>query len=137
MVTLTDFKRFLRSKNFTFDENEYGVVFRERAENSNDVFLVVVEVTDDGYAHIHLRTYSLGKYINDNLKGVINSLNAKWNFFKFFYLENKDDGSYDLYINASAIVKENDSCDEIMELIFRSITVANEIYSEIQRAIWR
>ena len=112
MITMSDLKRSLDREGVVYEDSPHGILMRQRAKNSNDVFTIVIELDNSGYAYLHVLTYNLGKYVNENLKELINSLNVKWNFFKFFYIRNNDDGSYNLFLGASAIVKENNSCDE-------------------------
>ena len=63
---------------------------------------------------------------------LVNELNSRFKFFSFYV-----DESNHLLLTATAIVKENNSIDEVLELLIHSIDIMDKIYPDVQRIIWK
>ena len=138
MITYYDMKRFLDEKGINYQTGDgNAIILRETSSKTHTTYLIGMDFQQEGYVDILLSICVLDRSnLNERLKELINDFNTKYRFFKFYYRESSYN-QYDITLAATAIVKENDSVDEITELVWRGIDMADIVYPDIQRAIWR
>lgn len=94
-------------------------------------YVIVVEEMDEGNnfditcGFINLER----KPVTEILKFVNDDLNMNYRYFCFVVKEKQ------LLFHCTAITKENNSADEILELIFRAVKVYEHIYPQVQRLL--
>ncbi len=97
----------------------------------NFSYNIAVDI-NNGFAKLFFMTGIKFQEVNINIYQLINGLNDNYRFFKFTVDDDKE-----LIMQVDAIVKENNSTDEIMELLLRGSNVLEEIYPNVQKEIWR
>ena len=137
MITIRDLKRALDENNIKYQDGENNtIVFTNYSSKTSANYIFVITI-EDGYADVGLNLNRMDRSnLNERVKETINELNQKYRFFKFYYSE-VSYNQFDIRLSATAIVKENNSVDEVLELIWRGLDVADTVYPDIQRAIWR
>ena len=138
MITIADIKRYFDKEDISYESvKDTAILHKELSSKSHSTYAVLIVVEDEGYADVILSICRFSRNnLTDQLKDCINDLNEKYRFFKVYHSE-LSYNEYDIRLQAAAIVKENDSPGEILELIYRGISMADEIYPVLQRAMWQ
>ena len=132
MLTISDFKTLLDNNKLNYQKlNETTIIISNGCEKYNFSYNIAVDI-NNGFAKLFFMTGIKFQEVNINIYQLINGLNDNYRFFKFTVDDDKE-----LIIQVDAIVKENNSTDEIMELLLRGSNVLEEIYPNVQKEIWR
>ena len=132
MLTISDFKTLLDNNKLNYQKlNETTIIISNGCEKYNFSYNIAVDI-NNGFAKLFFMTGIKFQEVNINVYQLINGLNDNYRFFKFTVDDDKE-----LIMQVDAIVKENNSTDEIMELLLRGSNVLEEIYPNVQKEIWR
>ena len=132
MLTISDFKTLLDNNKLNYQKlNETTIIISNGCEKYNFSYNIAVDI-NNGFAKLFFMTGIKFQEVNINIYQLINGLNDNYRFFKFTVDDDKE-----LIMQVDAIVKENNSTDEIMELLLRGSNVLEEIYPNVQKEIWR
>lgn len=132
MLTISDFKTLLDNNKLNYQKlNETTIIISNGCEKYNFSYNIAVDI-NNGFAKLFFMTGIKFQEVNINIYQLINGLNDNYRFFKFTVDDDKE-----LIMQVDAIVKENNSTDEIMELLLRGSNVLKEIYPNVQKEIWR
>lgn len=132
MLTISDFKTLLDNNKLNYQKlNETIIIISNGCEKYNFSYNIAVDI-NNGFAKLFFMTGIKFQEVNINIYQLINGLNDNYRFFKFTVDDDKE-----LIMQVDAIVKENNSTDEIMELLLRGSNVLEEIYPNVQKEIWR
>lgn len=132
MLTISDFKTLLDNNKLNYQKlNETTIIISNGCEKYNFSYNIAVDI-NNGFAKLFFMTGIKFQEVNINIYQLINGLNDNYRFFKFTVDDDKE-----LIMQVDAIVKENNSTDEIMELLLRGSNVLEEIYPNAQKEIWR
>lgn len=132
MLTISDFKTLLDKNKLNYQKlNETTIIISNGCEKYNFSYNIAVDI-NNGFAKLFFMTGIKFQEVNINIYQLINGLNDNYRFFKFTVDDDKE-----LIMQVDAIVKENNSTDEIMELLLRGSNVLEEIYPNVQKEIWR
>lgn len=132
MLTISDFKTLLDNNKLNYQKlNETTIIISNGCEKYNFSYNIAVDI-NNGFAKLFFMTGIKFQEVNMNIYQLINGLNDNYRFFKFTVDDDKE-----LIMQVDAIVKENNSTDEIMELLLRGSNVLEEIYPNVQKEIWR
>lgn len=132
MLTISDFKTLLDNNKLNYQKlNETTIIISNGCEKYNFSYNIAVDI-NNGFAKLFFMTGIKFQEANINIYQLINGLNDNYRFFKFTVDDDKE-----LIMQVDAIVKENNSTDEIMELLLRGSNVLEEIYPNVQKEIWR
>lgn len=131
MLTISDFKTLLDNNKLNYQKlNETTIIISNGCEKYNFSYNIAVDI-NNGFAKLFFMTGIKFQEVNINIYQLINGLNDNYRFFKFTVDDDKE-----LIMQVDAIVKENNSTDEIMELLLRGSNVLEEIYPNVQKEIW-
>lgn len=131
MLTISDFKTLLDKNKLNYQKlNETNIIISNGCEKYNFSYNIAVDI-NNGFAKLFFMTGIKFQEVNINIYQLINGLNDNYRFFKFTVDDDKE-----LIMQVDAIVKENNSTDEIMELLLRGSNVLEEIYPNVQKEIW-
>ena len=131
MLTISDFKTLLDKNKLNYQKlNETTIIISNGCEKYNFSYNIAVDI-NTGFAKLFFMTGIKFQEVNINIYQLINGLNDNYRFFKFTVDDDKE-----LIMQVDAIVKENNSTDEIMELLLRGSNVLEEIYPNVQKEIW-
>lgn len=131
MLTISDFKTLLDKNKLNYQKlNETTIIISNGCEKYNFSYNIAVDI-NNGFAKLFFMTGIKFQEVNINIYQLINGLNDNYRFFKFTVDDDKE-----LIMQVDAIVKENNSTDEIMELLLRGSNVLEEIYPNVQKEIW-
>ena len=132
MLTISDFKTLLDNNKLNYQKlNETTIIISNGCEKYDFSYNIAVDI-NNGFAKLFFMTGIKFQEVNINIYQLINGLNDNYRFFKFTVDDDKE-----LIMQVDAIVKENNSTDEIMELLLRGSNVLEEIYPNVQKEIWR
>lgn len=132
MLTISDFKTLLDNNKLNYQKlNETTIIISNGCEKYNFSYNIAVDI-NNGFAKLFFMTGIKFQEVNINIYQLINGLNDNYRFFKFTVDDDKE-----LIMQVDAIVKENNSTDEIMELLLRGSNVLEGIYPNVQKEIWR
>lgn len=132
MLTISNFKTLLDNNKLNYQKlNETTIIISNGCEKYNFSYNIAVDI-NNGFAKLFFMTGIKFQEVNINIYQLINGLNDNYRFFKFTVDDDKE-----LIMQVDAIVKENNSTDEIMELLLRGSNVLEEIYPNVQKEIWR
>lgn len=132
MLTISDFKTLLDNNKLNYQKlNETTIIISNGCEKYNFSYNIAVDI-NNGFAKLFFMTGIKFQEVNINIYQLINGLNDNYRFFKFTVDDDKE-----LIMQVDAIVKENNSTNEIMELLLRGSNVLEEIYPNVQKEIWR
>lgn len=114
MLTISDFKTLLDNNKLNYQKlNETTIIISNGCEKYNFSYNIAVDI-NNGFAKLFFMTGIKFQEVNINIYQLINGLNDNYRFFKFTVDDDKE-----LIMQVDAIVKENNSTDEIMELLLR------------------
>lgn len=131
MLTISDFKTLLDKNKLNYQKlNETTIIISNGCEKYNFSYNIAVDI-NNGFAKLFFMTGIKFQEVNINIYQLINGLNDNYRFFKFTVDDDKE-----LIMQVDAIVKENNSTAEIMELLLRGSNVLEEIYPNVQKEIW-
>ena len=134
MITMNQLKSALADGNvkYIYIEETDSIYFKERSRKYNFENTIVLKVSDDyEYVDIVCNAFTFEE-ITRSVLSLVNELNSRFKFFSFYV-----DESNHLLLTATAIVKENNSIEEVLELIIHSIDIMDKIYPDVQRIIWK
>ena len=132
MININQLKDALKNENITYLEESEGLLLRHHSEKYNFENFVILNVFDDDeYVHICCFAFTFEE-ITRSVLSLVNELNGRFKFFSFHVNDKKC-----LLVKTTAIVKENNSVEEVIELIARACYVMDDIYPDVQRVIWK
>lgn len=134
MITIEQLEGALRDGglNFSCDKEKNEIVLKHHSSKYNFDNFILLEVSDDNeYVDVYCFAFTFEE-LSRSVLNLINELNGRFKFFSFYV-----DDDNRLILHSTAIVKENNSIDEAIELVARATKLMDDIYPDVQRIIWK
>lgn len=125
--------------NFDFDEDTDTITMQEKLGKINVDAIILIcgpKEKDEhtGRVQIFIFDFCPISDISISLYDTINHLNETYRWFRTYINMDKH---RQIVLSCDAIVDIHDPVDEIIELVIRGAHVAEEIYPQIMKVIWR
>lgn len=132
MITADQLEKFLKDHNVRYERDDNLLFVRSDSAKYNYSANVLFRVhPNSGYIDVVIYSFKFTE-ITQAVLNLVNKLNKTYRFFSFYI---DDDSS--LTLEANAIVKENESAKEVVELMMLSCEVLDDCYPDIQRVMWQ
>lgn len=113
------------------NENVVSVAYKG---DNMDSIAVFVHFDKDGDNDVRFVVWHIGKFPDNKLgAGLVacNALNAKFRWIKF-YIDNDSEGCAE----CDAVLDENSAGEECMSLVRRTVSIVDDAYPELMRALY-
>lgn len=132
MITIEQLERHLSNANVRFERSKNSIVLKIPSEKYNYQTAVCFEVAEN-HEYVDVVFYAFD--FEETTRSVLTLVNEFNRTYRFFSFSVQEDNS--LWVKATAIVKENNSIDEVLELVARGCNIMDDIYPDVQRAMWK
>lgn len=131
MITIEQLERCIKGANINYDRSENSLLLKMSSSKYNFQNTVYLKVDEDKYVDVICFAFDF-KEVTSSVLNLVNEFNRVYRFFSFCIDEDNS-----LLLKATAIVKENNSIDEVVELMARGCQIMDQIYPEVQKVMWR
>lgn len=123
-------KEGIKYRNF---DDDFGVSIGYNCKNIKDIDVTVI-FDEDGEGKVALRSWSLGKVQDSKFTAMLktlNELNHKYRWVKFSV-----DDDQDIEMSTDAVIDLDTVGEEVTELMHRMVSIGDEAYPAIMKALW-